>query len=209
MHKETQEGMLYIVSGPSGSGKTTLAKGLLGKLDRISFAVSCTTRHPRNGEVDGQDYRFVSDTEFDEMVTQGVFAEWAIVHGNRYGTPKSEIDSPIASGVDVLLDLDVQGARAIHREYNDAVLIFVVPPSIEELKKRLIRRMSNEIDEIDARLKVAKSELEDMERYDYIITNTDIDSALVNLESIIRANRCRTSRVIAVACEHLVEKDND
>jgi guanylate kinase len=191
-----REGILFIVSGPSGSGKTTLTRRVIGMVDNLRFSVSCTTRPPRPGEVDGVDYRFVSEDEFDEMIRGGKLAEWAVVHGNRYGTPIEELNRAKSSGVDLIMDLDVQGARNIRSRYGGGVFIFVLPSSFEALRERLIERRSEEPYEIKKRLDNAKREMEEIEFYDYIIINDSLDKALEDLASIVRAERCRGERVL-------------
>lgn len=191
-----REGILFIVSGPSGSGKTTLTKHLIKRFSDLQFAVSCTTRRQRPGEVDGVDYRFVSDKEFEEMIHGNRFAEWAIVHGKRYGTPIEELERAKSSGVDLILDLDVQGARSIRNKYGLGVYIFVVPSSFDILKKRLIQRQSEEKFEIIKRLEDAKKEMEEIKLYDYIIINDSLDEALENLAAVVLAERCKKDRVL-------------
>jgi len=195
-----RQGIPFIVSGPSGGGKTTLAKSVLDKLGNLRFSVSYTTRKPRDGEVDGQDYRFISETEFSEMVSQGRFVEHAMVHGNFYGTPVDEFENAHVSGVDLLLDIDVQGASQIKAKYPSAVFCFVFPPSFEVLKQRLIdrNRDSDGDSDIDKRLIRAKEEIEGLnsENYNYIIINDNLDEALECLSSIIVSARCKSKRIL-------------
>lgn len=192
------QGISFIVSGPSGCGKTTLAKGVLDKLDNLRFSVSCTSRKPRDGEVDEQDYRFISEAEFSEMVSQGRFIEHALVHGNYYGTPLDEFENAQITGVDLLLDIDVQGASQIRKSYPTAVFCFVLPPSLEVLERRLIERNSDGDIDINRRLIRAKEEMDPsiLEEYDYIIINDELDEALESLSSIIVSTRCESKRII-------------
>ncbi len=191
-----REGIFFIVSGPSGSGKTTLTKLLTKRFSDINFAISFTTRRQRPGEVDGVDYRFVSEKGFEEMVQNDRFAEWAVVHGKRYGTPIEELERAESLGVDLIFDLDVQGARNIKNKYGLGVYIFVLPSSFEILKERLLKRESDEKSEIIKRLEDASKEIEEIKYYDYIIINDSLDEALENLASIVRAERCKKDRVI-------------
>ena len=193
-----RQGIPFIVSGPSGGGKTTLAKGVLDRLGNLRFSVSCTTRKPREGEVDGRDYRFISEAEFKRMVEEKRFIEHTLVHGNHYGTPVDEFENAKMSGVDLLLDIDVQGASQIRKSYPTAVFCFVLPPSFDVLKERLIERNSDGDNDIDKRLIRAREETEELnsENYDYIIVNDDLNWALECLTSIIVSTRCESKRIV-------------
>jgi guanylate kinase len=191
-----REGILFIVSGPSGSGKTTLVKEVIQKVANVKFSVSCTTRKKRPGEVEGVDYRFVSEDEFQDMAKNGRFAEWAVVHGKHYGTPAAELEQAKKSGIDLLLDIDVQGARSVRNKYSSGVYIFVTPSSLDALRERLVKRMSDDMSEIKKRLDDAKGEMEEAKFYDYIIINDSLDEAIRNLTAIILAERCRKDRVL-------------
>ena len=193
-----RKGIAFIVSGPSGGGKTTLARSVLHELDNLSFSVSCTTRTPRRGEVDGTDYKFVSKEEFEDMVNQNKFVEHALVHGNYYGTPAQEFEKAEKSGVDLLLDIDVQGASQIKKTYPEAIFCFVMPPTFEILKERLSKRKTNGGIDIDKRLKRAKEEMDPLilEEYDYIIINDDLNEARDVIHSIIVSTRSESKRVL-------------
>ncbi len=184
------------MSGPSGSGKTTLSKKVIQDIGDITFVVSYTTRVPRPGERDGVDYRFVSDKEFDELIANTRLSEWAIVHGHRYGTPVDPIEEAASSGIDLLLDIDVQGARNIRAKYSDGVYIFVLPSTLDILRKRLMERKSEGVIEIDARLEDARKEIQEISNYDYIIINDFLAEASENLAAIILSERCRKERVL-------------
>lgn len=187
IHKFTKimKGRLFVISGPSGSGKTTLSSHAVKNIDNLRFSVSFTTRPIRNGEVDGVDYFFVDQNTFTEMVKEGKFAEWAKVHGNLYGTPIDNIKDTNEKGVDILLDIDVQGAEQLKQKFPDAIFIFVVPPSMKVLRKRLEMRNSEKKDDISLRLNVVKYEIQKSKEYDYIIINDDMDAAGKTIESII------------------------
>ena len=195
-----RQGISFIVSGPSGGGKTTLAKSMLDRLDNLRFSVSCTTRTPRDGEIDGKDYRFISQEEFEQMVESGQFVEHALVHGNYYGTPVDEFENARTAGVDLLLDIDVQGASQIRKNYPNAVFCFVLPPSISILKERLVDRNSNGEIDINRRIERAKEEAcpSILKEYDYIIINDELDKALEDMFSIIVSARCQSNRVIDI-----------
>lgn len=193
-----RKGIAFIVSGPSGGGKTTLAKSMLHELDNLRFSVSCTTRKPREGEVDGKDYKFISEAEFEKMAQEGRFVEHALVHGNYYGTPVEEFEDAKRSGVDLLLDIDVQGASQIKESYREAVFCFVMPPTFEILKERLSQRNGNGDIDINKRLARAKEEMAPavLEEYDFIIINDQLDEALKTIHSIIISTRCQSKRVL-------------
>lgn len=191
-----REGIIFIVSGPSGGGKTTLVKKVLKLVDNLEFSVSCTTRGRREGEIDGKDYRFVSEEEFGKMVEKGEFAEYAEVHGHFYGTPIAEFEHARHAGIDLILDIDVQGARQIRAKYDSAVFCFVLPSSFRILKDRLKQRQSDDKAEIQRRLSDARQEIEDIDYYDYIIVNDSLDEALTSLTSVVNAARCENERAM-------------
>jgi len=190
-----RRGTLFVVSAPSGAGKTTLCREIRLRLPDLSYSVSVTTRPPRPGEIDGADFRFVGEPEFREMLARGELAEWAIVHGNLYGTRARALEDALATGRDVLLDIDTQGAAQLRARYADAVLIFILAPSIKELEQRLRERRSDADAEIERRLVRAREEIALWRRYDYLIVNRDVKEAMEQLESIILAERCRVARL--------------
>lgn len=189
-----KEGVIFILSAPSGAGKTTLIKKLLKLFPEITLSVSYTTRKPRSGEVDGRDYRFVGPGMFGRMRDRGAFAEWAKVHGSLYGTPRAQLERVIRRGRDVLLDIDVHGARKIKQLYREAVAIFLLPPSWEELEKRLALRGTDGTATIRKRLENARGEVGEILRYDYLVVNREIPEALETLKSIVVAERHRVRR---------------
>ena len=191
----TRRGTLFVVSAPSGAGKTTLCREMRLRLHDLAYSVSVTTRPPRPGEIDGTDFRFVTRSQFEEMVTQGQMAEWATVHTNLYGTPAAPMETALRDGRDVLLDIDTQGAAQLRARYPDAVLVFVVAPSMGELEQRLRERRSDSEREITRRLQRAREEVMLWNRYDYLIVNRDVKEAMEQLESIIQAERCRVARL--------------
>jgi guanylate kinase len=189
-----QKGSLFIVSAPSGAGKTTLLREVRSRLPDVKFSVSFTTRPPRPGEEDGKDYFFISEEEFLKGIRENRFAEWARVHGNYYGTDRHMIESWIAGGQDVILDIDVQGARELKCQYPQSVAIFILPPSWGELKRRLRLRGTDTEDVIEKRLRNAARELEEAFWYDYLVVNDEIPKATDQLVAIITSSRCRTNR---------------
>lgn len=204
-----KKGQLFIVSGPSGSGKTTLSKKVIQEISDTSFVVSYTTREPRLGERDGVDYKFISDREFDDLIERRKLSEWAVVHGHRYGTPVEPIEEAASSGIDLILDIDVQGARSIRAKYSAGVYIFVLPSSIDILRMRLIKRKSEGVVEIDARIEEAKKEIQEIDNYDYIIVNDDLARAIESLAAIILSQRCKKERVLSSSKLEFYEKRSD
>ncbi|MDD5773833.1 MAG: guanylate kinase [bacterium] len=187
--KKQPRGMIIVISAPSGAGKTTLVELLRKDFPDIYRSVSCTTRSERKGEAHGKDYIFVSDEKFKKMVENNEFAEWAEVHGNMYGTPKAALEESLAKGKDVLLDIDVQGAEKIRELYPNALFIFIMPPSIETLRKRLLSRQTENKDSLEIRLKQAVNEMRYHSSYNYTIVNEDLKKAELELKSIIKKEK--------------------
>lgn len=189
-----RRGILIVISSPSGAGKTTLARKL-AEQHNLHFSVSYTTRPPRPGETDGQDYHFVSNEEFSRKIEAQEFAEWATVHKNRYGTTVATVDQAIEQGKDTLFDIDYQGARQIKQKWpNDSVLCFILPPSVEELERRLRRRATDSEETISRRLAVAHKELFHYTDYHYLVVNDQLEKAYDELRSIYIAERCARGR---------------
>ncbi len=184
-----------IISGPSGVGKNTIKDGIFKTIkDNLKFSVSYTTRPIRENELDGKDYHFTDREEFFEMMKNDKFVEWAEVHQNFYGTTKDEIDRCISGGYDLLLDVDIKGCNRIKAMYPEAITLFIMPPSLHALRDRLKKRG---IDDLDLRIRLihAEKEISEAENYDYIIINNEISEAISNAVSVIRAERCRNSRI--------------
>lgn len=184
-------GNLFVVAAPSGSGKSSLVKALMEVDAGVMPSISHTTRAPRGQEKDGREYFFVNDERFDAMVAAGDFLEWALVHGNRYGTSRQAIEARLAAGGDVVLEIDWQGALQIQKLFPDAILIFVLPPSWEELRSRLTRRGEDSPEVIELRLANAREELAHAHSFDYVIINEVFELALFDLKTIVHAHRLR------------------
>jgi guanylate kinase len=196
-----RRGVLYIISSPSGAGKTTLAR-MVAESQKLVFSVSYTTRPPRAGERDGVDYKFVTDDEFSRMIEHQEFAEWAVVYGSRYGTAIHTVNRALEDGTDYLFDIDWQGGQQLRRQWPaDSVLIFILPPSIAELERRLRRRATDSPEAIQRRLAIAKRELAQYGDYDYLVVNDNLDRAHQQLDAIVEAARCSRDR-----CAHLAEE---
>lgn len=190
-----RRGLLFVVSAPSGAGKTTLCKELLALVPGIQPSVSYTTRKPRSGEVHGEDYFFVEESDFQEMVQRKEFAEWARVYGHLYGTPRNAVVERMDKGIDVLLEIDTQGAMQIKKNFSDAIYIYILPPSLDALRDRLEARGSDSKEEIQRRLQKAREEVWSYREYFYIVRNDDMKQALKELEAIVLAERIKTKRL--------------
>jgi guanylate kinase len=189
-----RKGILLVISSPSGAGKTTLAH-LLAEQERLEFSVSYTTRPPRAGERDGVDYKFITEDEFSRMVDRNEFAEWAVVHGARYGTAIHTVNRALEDGKDYLFDVDWQGGAQIRRQWpEESLLVFILPPSMAELERRLRRRATDSPAAIERRLVTATRELEHFAEYDFLVVNDNLETALKELSSIYVAARCARSR---------------
>lgn len=189
-------GRLFVISAPSGAGKTTLLGGVMEKIGRLKFSVSHTTRDPRSGEVDGVDYHFVSREKFVEMIENGMFIEHAQVHGKLYGTSHASIASQLEDGFDVILDIDVQGAAILRDTPGiEGTFIFIAPPDLQELEKRLRGRGTENEDTIRVRLENAKTEMQSAGDYEYLIINSEVDDATNLLAAIVLAERARAHRL--------------
>jgi guanylate kinase len=194
-----KEGILFIVSGPSGVGKGTVINEVLKLVPDINLSISYTTRAPRKNETNGKEYFFVSEKEFTSMIEKGEFLEWANVHGNLYGTPKRYIEEKLKNCEDVILEIDTQGARQVKKTFPDGVFIFILPPSIDELLRRLYKRGTESEEVIKLRLSNAREELKEWKWYNYTVVNESVSMTGEIIAAIIKAERCKSSR--------LVEKD--
>lgn len=189
-----QKGLLVVVSGPSGTGKGTVCKKLLSQRDNVRYSVSATTRKPREGEIEGQSYFFVSESKFLDMIKNDALIEWDKYCDNYYGTPKSYVDSCMENGMDIILEITVEGALEIKQKYPDSVLIFILPPSFDELRRRIECRATECTDVIEKRLQKAASEIKYVSKYDYLILNDSVDEAVLNIEKVLDSERLKPSR---------------
>jgi guanylate kinase len=196
-----RKGILFVISAPSGAGKTSLCKEIIDFFPDLRHSVSFTTRPQRRGEEEGVDYHFVTADLFSAMVADGAFAEWAQVHGNRYGTAIKTLQDASLSGVDVLLDIDCQGAAQLKKNYQGGVFIFILPPGYEELRRRLRSRDTDAEAVIEQRLANARGEIREAAWYDYLVVNDDFQVALAQLKAIIIAERSRTQRVLPAVAD--------
>ncbi|MEN2997484.1 MAG: guanylate kinase [Brevinematia bacterium] len=190
MSEVQKKGKIFIVSAPSGTGKTTILRKVIAEIPNLYFSVSVTTRRPREGEVNGVDYYFVSVEEVLQMFKNKEFLEWALVHGNFYGTPVWEVEGKVNSGKNVVVDVDVKGFMKIKKRYPDSISIFIIPPSVEELKNRLLKREGKDTfdEELKKRFEKATYEMSFRDLYDYIIVNDDLEKACAELREIILKN---------------------
>ena len=193
--KQNRKGLLLVISGPAGVGKGTINLSLISRNSDIRMSVSATTRSPRPGEIDGVHYFFKSEEEFQKMIEDGAFLEYMRVFNTHYyGTPKSFVEQELDEGRSVILEIDVQGAMRVKAAYPDAVLIFIAPPSMSELKSRLIHRGTESSEAIDRRFETAYQEMKYINQYDYVVVNDILDLAIARTEDIIVAERCKVSR---------------
>ncbi len=196
MIKENEQGILIVVSGPSGCGKSTLDQKLIESRNDTIMSISDTTRNPRTEEKDGVDYNFISTEEFEQKIKDNKYLEYAIVHSNKYyGTPIEHIDELLSKGKNIILEIDIEGARKVNEKRPDAVFIFIMPPSMEILKKRLIGRKTETKEQIVERFKTAYKEINEVSKYNYVIVNDDIDESLLKMNSIIECEKCRVDRI--------------
>ncbi len=190
-----KKGLLIVISGPSGAGKGTICKALLEKRKDLNLSVSATTREPRAGEKDGINYYFLTKDEFKQRIDDGDFLEYATVYKNFYGTPKSNVEKKLEDGKDVILEIDIQGALKVKENIEEGIFIFILPPSMEELKNRIIKRGSETEESLMLRFKSAYKEINFVSKYNYAVVNDEIDEAVSKIESIITAEKCRVDRI--------------
>lgn len=205
-----RRGILFIISAPSGTGKTTLCKQLSSRIPGLWHSVSYTTRKPRPGEEHGREYFFTDESTFQSMIEKHEFVEWARVYGHLYGTPRKTLAEKIDHGIDVLLEIDVQGANQVKKKFEDAVSIFILPPSMSVLRQRLQSRASDSSDEIHRRLQKVKEEVWSYREYAYIVRNDDLARSLCDLENIFLAERLKTKRLDMTWLENnfILEEDS-
>lgn len=193
--KNRGRGLLIVISGPSGAGKGTICKQLLENNKELKLSVSATTRSPRAGEVDGVNYYFITKEEFEHKIECGDFLEHAQVYDNYYGTPKSNVEEMLEKGMDVILEIDIQGALKVKENFEEGIFIFILPPSMEELKQRIIKRGSETEESLMKRFKSAYKEINFVSKYNYAVVNDEVELAVEKLEAIICAEKCRVDRI--------------
>lgn len=191
-----KNGSLIIISGPSGAGKGTICNALLKEDNNLSISISMTTREKRSSEIDGKDYYFVTKKEFEDNIKKGNFLEYAKVHGdNYYGTPKDKVYELLASGKDVILEIDIQGALKVKEKMDEGIFIFIMPPSMKELRDRLVKRNTESKDKIIERFRNAYKEINEITKYNYVVINDEVDNAVEKVKAIILAEKCRVDRI--------------
>ena len=196
MIKNKEQGLLIVVSGPSGSGKSTLDQLLIKKRHNIIMSISDTTRKIRGQEVNGVDYNFISEEEFKNNIKNDKYLEYAEVYtGTYYGTPEDFVNDNLNKGIDVILEIDIEGARKVNEKRKDAIFIFIMPPSMKILKERLIGRKTESKEQVIERFKTAYKEINEVSKYNYVIVNDDLDTALSKMDAIITCEKCRVDRI--------------
>ena len=196
MVKHKEHGLLIVVSGPSGSGKSSVESLLFERRKNIVMSISDTTRKPRVNEVNGVDYNYISKEEFENNIKENKYIEYAkVFNGNYYGTPLDFINKNLKKGIDVLVEIDIEGAKQIKEKRNDAIFIFIMPPSMKELKERLVGRKTESKEQVIERFKTAYKEINEFNKYNYVIVNDDIETAYSKMDAIITSEKCRVDRI--------------
>ncbi|MEQ6375271.1 guanylate kinase [Bacillaceae bacterium S4-13-58] len=190
-----EKGILFVLSGPSGVGKGTVRKALFEQSNNLHYSISMTTRQPRQGEQDGIDYFYKSKEEFEQLIRDGKMLEWAEFVGNYYGTPKDYVQKTLDEGKDVFLEIEVNGALQVRKNFKEGVFIFLIPPSLEELKNRIISRGTETDEIVQNRLNEAKREIKMMDAYDYVVINDKIDHAVEMVKAIVKSEHCKRERI--------------
>ena len=217
MIKQKKQGQLIVISGPSGAGKGTIISKLIEKNNNIWLSVSATSRKPRKGEVEGVNYYYLEKEDFEQKITDNYFLEYAEYAGNYYGTPKKELLELLSSGKDVILEINIEGAKNIKEMFPEVLLIFIMAPSMEEVKKRIIKRGKESPEQIIERFKTAYKEINEIPNYNYVVINDNIENAVDKIEAIIKASKCQVDRIEEINVESeeeilhefLIEKDFD
>lgn len=195
MIKTRKRGTLIVISAPSGAGKGTVISKLLEKEDNLWLSVSATSRTPRTNDIEGVTYYFYSKEEFEKKIKEGYFLEFAEYAGNYYGTPKEFIEEKLSKGIDVILEIEIQGAMQIKKLVPEALFIFIMPPTLQELKRRLVGRNTDSKEKIIERFKIAYKEINEVSKYNYVVVNDEVDNAVSKIQAIIKAEKCRVDRI--------------
>lgn len=195
MVKKKTRGDLIVLSGPSGAGKGTICHELLKRNKNLYFSISCTTRAPRDGEVDGKDYYFITKKEFEKRIKEGKFLEYAVYNDNYYGTPKDKVMNYLNCGTDVILEIEIQGALKVKDSFPEGIFVFIMPPDMKTLITRLINRNTETKDKILKRFKTAYKEINEVTKYNYVVINDEVDNAVKKVEAILLSEKCRVDRI--------------
>ena len=204
--KTNHRGNLIVISGPSGAGKGTIIKELLKNNDNLWLSISMTSRDVRSNDVPGETYFFVSRSEFEKRINNGVFLEYAEYNGNYYGTPRDKIRDKLNEGCDVILEIEIQGALKVKELVPEAIFIFILPPSMDELRRRLVKRGTDSVDKILSRFQIAYQEINEVTKYNYVVINDYVDKAVMKVEAILLAERCRVDRIEEVFLDNMEEE---